>query len=63
MRTWIKAILGVHGALTDMREHLDALAQEEDRLSKAETTEQLHYQRGKVAGIKAVLYLVTSAHK
>lgn len=59
-RAWIRAVLTTPGALADAKAHLDSLASEEDSLAKAKTIEELHYQRGKVAGIKAVLFALTS---
>lgn len=58
MRLWQRVILSTDGALRDIREHLGELAANEDRLSKADTLEKLHYQRGKLDGINAVLFLL-----
>lgn len=63
MRTWIRVIHSTAGAVEDFRAHLEALANEEDRISKAKSLEDLHYQRGKVDGIKAVLFALTANTK
>lgn len=63
MRTWVRAITSTPGAVRDASEHLTELADAEDSLSKAKTLEELHYQRGRVDGIKSVLFLVTSSTK
>jgi hypothetical protein len=60
MRTWIRVIHSTAGAVADFRAHLEELAHAEDSLAKAKTLEELHYQRGKVDGIKAVLFALTA---
>jgi hypothetical protein len=61
VRLWIRAVLTTEGALRDAQEHLTELARAEDSLSTVTGIEKLHYQRGKVDGIKAVLFQLTSA--
>lgn len=61
MRLWTRVISAENGALVDMKEHLELLASNEDRLSKATNLETLHYQRGKVDGIKLVLSLLNNS--
>lgn len=46
--------------LAEFKADLEQMAAAEDSLTKAGTLEQLHYQRGKIDGIKAVLFRVTS---
>ena len=41
-----------------MLEHLDALIVEENSLSKVETVDQLHHQRGYVAGLQRIKFLL-----
>jgi hypothetical protein len=60
MQFWIRVLHTTAGAVEDAKQHLTQLAAEEDRLSKAKTLEELHFQRGKVEGIRAVLFLLSS---
>lgn len=63
MNTWVRLILTTAGAFEDFRAHMNELMKAEDSLSKAKTVEELHYQRGKVDGMRAVLFLVTGNAK
>lgn len=58
MRTWLRVLLSTDGAVADAVEHLTALADAEDKLTKATSLETLHYQRGLVDGIRKVLFLL-----
>jgi len=61
VRSWIRLVHSTAGGYADAKEHLESLASEEDHLTKAKTIEELHYQRGKVDGIKQVLFILTSS--
>lgn len=61
MRTWLRAVVATPSAAPDMKEHLTELIDAEDKLSKARTLEDLHYQRGKVDGVKLVLFALNNA--
>lgn len=63
MSTWIRVLHSTVGAVASAKADLEALATAEDHLTKAKNLEELHYQRGKVDGIKAVLFLLTSNPK
>lgn len=63
MRTWLRAILNTEGALHDMRAHMAELIDTEDRLSRADTLEKLHHQRGMVEAYRKVLTLLSPPPK
>lgn len=54
---WVSVIRSE--VLAEFKHDLEVMAAAEDSLSKARDLEALHYQRGKVAGIRAVLFRVT----
>lgn len=60
MQTWIRVLLGTPRAVASFKEHLEELVREEDTLSKVKQVDDLQFQRGKVEGIKRVLFAVTS---
>jgi hypothetical protein len=63
MRTWIRLLQSTPEAREDFLSHLAALIDAEDRVSKVHTPDDLAYQRGKVDGIRLVLFAVTANHK
>lgn len=63
MRTWLRAIVTTPTAISDFEDHLTKLIEEEDKLSKADNIEKLHYQRGKVDGLKSVLFALHNAKR
>lgn len=63
MRTWLRAIVSTPTAADDFLSHLTELIDSEDKLSKAPTAEALYYQRGKVDGLKTVLFALQNARE
>lgn len=64
MRTWLRAVVTTPSATADMDEHLRELIDNYDKISKLPkdaTTDDLHYQRGVVAGLKIVLFALENA--
>lgn len=61
MRTWLRAIVSTPTAADDFSSYLTELIDSEDKLSKAKTLEDLHYQRGKVEGLKMLQFALQNA--
>jgi hypothetical protein len=55
---WIRVLQTTPGALADFSAYMQRWLDTEDRLSKANTVEELHYQRGKIDAIRSILFAV-----
>jgi len=60
MNAWISVILHTDGVKANFLEHLDALIDAENDLSKAKDLDSLNYQRGLVDGLKRIKFLITT---
>lgn len=61
MRTWHRALLTTPTATDDFQGYVKDLIAEENKLTKANTLEQLWRQRGKVEAYEQLLYSINQA--